>query len=76
MKDEADYDRYAYAALTKGYPGEAKPSSKRASRPAPSMSTKRRSRKRWRRRSEVGGEEATLDAAATKAIASGTAKSA
>jgi len=24
MKDEADYDRYAYAALTKGYPGEAK----------------------------------------------------
>ena len=24
MKGEADYDRYAYAALTKGYPGEAK----------------------------------------------------
>ncbi len=24
MKDDGDYDRYAYLALTKGYPGEAK----------------------------------------------------
>lgn len=75
LKSEADYDRYAYALITKGYPGEANavleegikagvvdPNKTPFKEMIPQAKTK------------SAGEAATLSAAASKAIAGGTAK--
>jgi tetratricopeptide (TPR) repeat protein len=77
MNGEGDYDRYAYAALMKGYPGEAKvvlDEGIAAGAVDPKKSPFKEMIQQATQKS--AGEEATLDAAASKALAGGTAKSA
>jgi len=77
MTGEADYDRYAYAALMKGYPGEAKAVLDEGIA-ANAVDPKKSPFKEMiqQANSKATGEEATLDGLASKAIAGGTAKNA
>ena len=77
LKGEADYDRYAYAALTRGYPGEARmvlEEGIKAGAVDPNKSPFKEMIPQAKAKS--AGEAATLDSAAKAAIASGTAKAA
>ena len=77
MKDEADYDRYAYAALTKGYPGEAKTVLEEGVKAGVVDPNKTPFKEEIAQaKQKAAGEEATLENAAKSAIAGGTAKSA
>jgi tetratricopeptide (TPR) repeat protein len=77
LNGEADYDRYAYAALMKGYPGEAKAVIDEGIA-AGAVDAKKSPFKEMIQTAnqKASGEAATLDSAASKALAGGTAKSA
>ena len=77
MNGEADYDRYAYAALMKGYPGEAKIVLEEGIA-ANAVDPKKSPFKEMIQQAnqKATGEEATLDGAASKALSGGTSKSA
>jgi tetratricopeptide (TPR) repeat protein len=77
MNGEADYDRYAYGALMKGYPAEAKAVIEEGIA-AGQVDAKKSPFKEMIQTAnqKSAGEEATLDAAAVKTLAGGTAKSA
>ena len=77
LNGEADYDRYAYAALMKGYPGEAKTVLEegiKASVVNPDKSPFKEEIAQAKTKS--AGEEASLDSSAKSALAGGTAKAA
>lgn len=77
MKGEADYDRYAYGALMKGYPAEAKAVLEEGIAAGQIDASKSPFKEMIEQANQKSaGEEATLDAAAAKALAGGTAKSA
>jgi tetratricopeptide (TPR) repeat protein len=77
MSAEADYDRYAYGALMKGYPGEAKAVLEEGIAAQKIDATKAPFKEMIQQANQkASGEEATLDSAASKALAGGTAKSA
>ena len=76
MKDDADYDRYAYAAITKGYPGEAITVLNEGIKAGVVDPTKSPFKEMLSEgKKKAAGEEATLDSAA-KSAAAGTAKNA
>jgi len=75
MKGEADYDRYAYAALTKGYPGEALTvlnDGIKAGTVDPNKTPFKEELAQAKQKS--AGEEATLEAAAKTGLAGATAR--
>ncbi|MDQ2705691.1 MAG: tetratricopeptide repeat protein [Pseudomonadota bacterium] len=77
LNGEADYDRYAYAALTKGYQGEAKSvldEGIKAGIVNPNKSPFKEEIAQAKTKS--AGEEASLDSSAKSALAGGTAKAA
>ncbi len=77
LNGEGDYDRYAYAALTKGYPGEAKAVLEEgiaAKTVDPNKSPFKEMIQQAKAKS--AGEAATLDAAAAKGLSAPTAKAA
>lgn len=77
LSGEADYDRYAYAALTKGYPGEAKTVLEEGIKAGAVNPNKTPFKEEIAQaKQKAAGEEATLDSAAKSALAGGTAKSA
>ena len=77
LKGEADYDRYAYAALIKGYPGEANAVLEEGIKAgAVDVSKSPFKEEIAQAKAKSAGEEATLDSAASKALAGGTAKQA
>jgi uncharacterized protein HemY len=77
LKGEADYDRYAYAALIKGYPGEAKAVLEEGIKAgAVDVAKSPFKEEMAQAKAKSAGEEATLDSAASKALAGGTAKQA
>lgn len=77
LNGEGDYDRYAYAALTKGYPGEAKAVLEEgvaAKIVDPNKSPFKEMIEQAKAKS--AGEAATLDSAAAKGLSAPTAKAA
>lgn len=77
LSGEADYDRYAYAALTKGYPGEAKTVLEEGIKAGAVNPNKTPFKEEIAQaKQKAAGEEATLDGAAKSALAGGTAKAA
>jgi tetratricopeptide (TPR) repeat protein len=77
LNGESDYDRYAYAALTKGYPGEAKAVLEEgiaAKAFDPSKSPFKEMIQQANAKS--AGEAASLDSAAAKGLGAPTAKAA
>ena len=77
LKGEADYDRYAYAALIKGYPGEAKAVLEEGIKAgAVDVNKSPFKEEIAQAKAKSAGEEATLESAASKALAGGTAKQA
>ena len=77
LNGEADYDRYAYAALTKGYPGEAKAVLEEgiaAKAVDPNKSPFKEMIQQAN--SKSAGEAASLDGAAAKGMNASTAKAA
>jgi lipopolysaccharide biosynthesis regulator YciM len=78
LKGEADYDRYAYAALMKGYPGEAKIVLEEGVKAgAVDLNKTPFKEEMAQAKAKSAGEEASLDAAAKSALAAGgTAKAA
>ena len=77
MNGEADYDRYAYGALMKGYPAEAKAVIEEGIAAGQVDAKKSPFKEMIQTANQKStGEEATLDGAAAKALAGGTAKSA
>jgi len=77
LKGDADYDRYAYAALMKGYPGEAKTvldEGIKAGVVDPNKSPFKEEIAQAKTKS--AGEEASLESSAKSALAGGTAKAA
>lgn len=75
LKTDADYDRYAYALLTKGYPGEASEVLQEGVKAGVVDASKSPFKEMIAQASsKAAGERATLDSAAAKAIAGGTAK--
>lgn len=75
LKGEEDYDRYAYAALTKGYPGEAKTILEEGIK-AGAVDPKKTPFKEEiaMANQKSAGEAATLESAAKTALAASTAK--
>jgi hypothetical protein len=77
LKGEADYDRYAYAALMKGYPGEALTVLNDGIKAGVVNASKSPFKEELEQaRQKSAGEEAGLDAAAKSALGGGTAKAA
>lgn len=77
MKGEDDYDRYAYAALSKGYPAEAKAVLDEGIAAGAVDANKSPFKEMIQQaKTKSTGEEATLDGIAAKALAGGTAKNA
>jgi hypothetical protein len=77
LKGEADYDRYAYAALMKGYPGEAKTVLEEGVKAGTVDLNKTPFKEEMAQaKAKSAGEEASLEAAAKAALAGGTAKAA
>lgn len=76
LSSEADYDRYAYALLSKGYPGEAAAALDEGVK-AGAVDPNKAPFKEMisQAKSKSAGESGTLSAAASKAISGGTAKS-
>lgn len=77
MNGEADYDRYAYAALMKGYPAEAKAVLDEGIA-AGAVDPKRSPFKEMiaQATQKAAGEEASLDSAAAQGLSAATAKTA
>ena len=77
MKDDGDYDRYAYLALSKGYPGEAKlVLEEGAAAKLVDLSKSPFKEEMEQAKAKSAGEAATLGAAATKGLNSPTSKAA
>lgn len=77
LNGEADYDRYAYAALSKGYPGEAKTVLEEGIKAGVVNPNKSPFKEEIAQaKAKSAGEEASLEAAAKSALAGGTAKAA
>ncbi len=77
LKGEADYDRYAYAALMKGYPGEALTVLNEGIKAGVVNASKSPFKEEFEQaKQKSAGEEAGLDAAAKSALGGGTAKAA
>jgi Flp pilus assembly protein TadD len=77
MKDDGDYDRYAYLALSKGYPGEAKlVLEEGAAAKLVDLSKSPFKEEMEQAKAKSAGEAATLGAAATKGLNAPTAKAA
>jgi hypothetical protein len=77
LKGEADYDRYAFAALTKGYPAEALAVLEEGIKAGAVDAAKSPFKEELAQaKAKSAGEEATLASAASKALAGGTAKQA
>ena len=75
LKGEADYDRYAYVTVTTGYPGEAKAVLEEGIKAGVVDVAKSPFKEEMSvAKAKSAGEEATLDSAAAKALAGGTAK--
>ena len=75
MRDDADYDRYAYAAITKGYPGEAKTVLEEGIKAGKVDPAKTPFKEMIAEaKSKSAGEEATLDSAMKTALAGATAR--
>lgn len=77
MKDDGDYDRYAYLALSKGYPGEAKlVLEEGAAAGIVDLSKSPFKEEMEQAKAKSAGEAASLDSAATKGLNAATAKAA
>jgi Flp pilus assembly protein TadD len=77
MKDDGDYDRYAYLALTKGFPGEAKlVLEEGAAAGIVDLSKSPFKEEMEQAKAKSAGEAASLDSAATKGLSAPTAKAA
>ena len=77
LKGDADYDRYAYAALMKGYPGEALTVLNDGIKAGVVDANKSPFKEELAQaKQKSAGEEAGLDAAAKSALGGGTAKAA
>jgi len=77
LNGEADYDRYAYAALTKGYPGEALTVLNEGIKAGTVDPNKTPFKEELAQaKAKSAGEEATLESSAKTGLASGTAKTA
>lgn len=77
MKDDGDYDRYAYLALSKGYPGEAKLVLEEGAAAGLVDLTKTPFKEEMEQaKAKSAGEAATLGSAATKGLSAPTAKAA
>jgi Flp pilus assembly protein TadD len=77
LNGEADYDRYAYAALMKGYPGEAKTVLEEGIKAGVVNPDKSPFKEEIAQaKTKSAGEEASLDSSAKSALAGGTAKAA
>ena len=77
LNGEADYDLYAYTALLKGYPAEAKTVLEEGvAAGAVDLKKKPFDDLIAQARQKSAGEEASLDSAAAKALAGGTSKNA
>jgi Flp pilus assembly protein TadD len=77
LNGEADYDRYAYAALMKGYPGEAKTVLEEGIKAGVVNPNKSPFKEEIAQaKTKSAGEEASLDSSAKTALAGGTAKAA
>ena len=77
LNGEADYDRYAYAALMKGYPGEAKTVLEEGIKARVVNPDKSPFKEEIAQaKTKSAGEEASLDSSAKSALAGGTAKAA
>jgi Flp pilus assembly protein TadD len=77
LNGEADYDRYAYAALMKGYPGEAKTVLEEGIKAGVVNPNKSPFKEEIAQaKTKSAGEEASLDSSAKSALAGGTAKAA
>ncbi|NUS99913.1 MAG: tetratricopeptide repeat protein [Sphingomonas sp.] len=77
MKDDGDYDRYAYLALSKGYPGEAKlVLEEGVAAGVVDVSKTPFKEEMAQAKAKSAGEAATLDAAATRGLSAPTAKAA
>ena len=75
MNGEADYDRYAYAAITKGYPGEAKTVLQEGIKAGVVNASKSPFKEMIAEaQRKSAGEEATLASATKTALAGATAK--
>lgn len=75
MKDDGDYDRYAYLALTKGYPGEAKiVLEEGAAAGLVDLNKSPFKEEMAQAKAKSAGEQAGLAAAATRGLAAPTAK--
>ena len=77
LNGEADYDRYAYAALMKGYPGEAKTVLEEGIKAGVVNPNKSPFKEEIAQaKTKSAGEEASLDSSAKTALAGGTARAA
>ena len=77
LNGEADYDRYAYAALMKGYPGEAKTVLEEGIKAGVVNPEKSPFKEEIAQaKTKSAGEEASLDSSAKSALAGGPAKAA
>jgi Flp pilus assembly protein TadD len=77
LNGEADYDRYAYAALMKGYPGEAKTVLEEGIKAGVVNPEKSPFKEEIAQaKTKSAGEEASLDSSSKSALAGGTAKAA
>ena len=77
MKDDGDYDRYAYLALNKGYPGEAKAVlDEGVAAGIVDLNKSPFKEEMAQAKAKSAGEAGTLDSAASKGLAAATAKSA
>jgi len=77
MKDDGDYDRYAYLALSKGYPGEAKAVLEEGvAAGLVDVSKSPFKEEMEQAKTKSVGEAATLDSAASKGLVAATAKAA
>ena len=77
MKDDGDYDRYAYLALSKGYPGEAKlVLEEGVAAGVVDVSKTPFKEEMAQAKPKSAGEAGSLDAAATKGLSAPTAKAA
>ena len=77
MKDDGDYDRYAYLALSKGYPGEAKAVLEEGvAAGVVDLNKSPFKEEMAQAKAKSAGEAAGLDAAATRGLSAATAKAA
>jgi len=77
MKDDGDYDRYAYLALSKGYPGEAKlVLEEGVAAGVVNVSKSPFKEEMEQAKAKSAGEAASLGTAATKGLSAPTAKAA